>query len=85
MEGKLPNRSNSCADAEGNIVSNTIVPWTEEEVREIRNNLLTDTDYLALVDNTMTDAVKNYRKALRDISSQVGFPNEAVFPIKPRS
>ena len=82
MEGKLPDRSASRADAEGNIISDTPEPWTEEEVREMRNNLLAETDYLALSDHTMTDDVKNYRKALRDISSQSGFPNETVFPTK---
>ena len=83
MEGKLQSRSNSFADAEGNIINDTPVPFSEEEVRKMRNELLAKTDYLALSDHTMTDAMKTYRQALRDIPLQSGFPNETVFPTKP--
>jgi hypothetical protein len=37
-------------------------------LRAKRNKLLSDTDYLALADNTMTEEVKTYRQALRDIT-----------------
>ena len=33
-----------------------------------RNNLLAETDYLALSDNTMSDEMKQYRQDLRDIT-----------------
>jgi len=82
MEGKIQPRSTTMSDPEGNIINDIPQPYTEEEVRKIRNDLLAETDYLALSDHTMTDDIKNYRKALRDISSQAGFPNETVFPTK---
>jgi hypothetical protein len=57
-----------------------------ETLRAKRNKLLSDTDYLALADNTMTEEVKTYRKALRDITiglSTVEEVNAVVFPVKP--
>ena len=55
-------------------------------LRAKRNKLLSDTDYLALADNTMTEEVKTYRQALRDITeglSTVEEVNAVVFPVKP--
>jgi hypothetical protein len=55
-------------------------------LRVKRNKLLSDTDYLALADNTMTEEVKTYRQALRDITiglSTVSEVNAVVFPVKP--
>ena len=37
-----------------------------QNLRENRNNLLAKTDWTALSDNTMSDAMKNYRQQLRD-------------------
>jgi len=39
-----------------------------ESLRNKRNALLAETDYLALSDNTMTEEVKTYRQKLRDIT-----------------
>jgi hypothetical protein len=49
-----------------------IIPQVEldmamETLRAKRNKLLSDTDYLALSDNTMTEEARTYRQALRDI------------------
>jgi hypothetical protein len=55
-------------------------------LRAKRNKLLSDTDYLALADNTMTEEVKTYRQSLRDITiglSTVEEVNAVVFPVKP--
>ena len=55
-------------------------------LRAKRNKLLSDTDYLALADNTMTEEIKTYRQALRDITiglSTVEEVNAVVFPVKP--
>ena len=40
------------------------------ELRNKRNRLLAETDYLALSDNTLSDDMKTYRQALRDMTSQ---------------
>ena len=53
------------------------------EVRQERNSLIAETDYLALSDNTMTSAMQTYRQALRDIPSQAGFPTNVTWPTKP--
>jgi len=53
------------------------------EVREKRNSLIAETDYLALSDNKMTSEMQTYRQALRDIPSQAGFPTNVTWPIKP--
>ena len=39
-------------------------------LRKKRDELLAETDYMALGDTTMTDAWKTYRQALRDITTQ---------------
>ena len=51
--------------------------------RNERNALLAATDYLALSDATLTDAMKTYRQALRDVPAQSGFPDNITWPTKP--
>jgi len=38
-----------------------------EEIRQLRNQKLNETDYLATSDNTMSDEMKAFRKSMRDI------------------
>ena len=57
-----------------------------EYLRTKRNRLLAETDYLALSDNTMSEAMTNYRQELRDITEGLTTAEdvEAVtFPTKP--
>lgn len=54
-----------------------------DNVRGHRNRLLSDTDWMALSDNTMTPAWASYRQALRDITTQEGFPYNVTWPAKP--
>lgn len=57
-----------------------------EDLRAKRNKLLADTDYLALSDNTISDEMKTYRQALRDITNGLTTKDEVeavVFPTKP--
>ena len=37
------------------------------QIREIRNEKLSETDYLAMSDNVMSDDMKDFRKQMRDI------------------
>jgi hypothetical protein len=56
-------------------------------LRAKRNKLLSDTDYLALSDNTMTEEVRTYRQALRDITEGLTTKEQVeavVFPNKPQ-
>jgi hypothetical protein len=55
-------------------------------LRAKRNSLLTQTDYLALSDNTLSAAMSSYRQSLRDLTeglSTVEQVNSVVFPVKP--
>jgi hypothetical protein len=69
-----------------------IIPQVEldmamETLRAKRNKLLADTDYLALSDNTMTEEVRTYRQALRDITEGLTTKEQVeavVFPTKPQ-
>jgi len=57
-----------------------------EDLRVKRNNLLADTDYLALSDNTMSAEMTTYRQSLRDITNgltTVADVEAVVFPTKP--
>jgi len=56
-------------------------PWNE--LRQQRNNLIAETDYLALSDATMTDDMKTYRLALRDLPANTTDPANPVWPTKP--
>jgi hypothetical protein len=56
------------------------------DIRSKRNALLKETDYLALSDNTLSDEMKLYRQALRDITEGVTTLTKAKavkFPVKP--
>lgn len=56
-----------------------------ESNRTKRNALLSETDYLALSDNTLTTTMADYRQALRDITGHTNWPNleEKDWPVKP--
>jgi hypothetical protein len=57
-----------------------------ETLRGTRNSLLSQTDYLALSDQTMSAEMTTYRQALRDITNgliTVGDVEAVVFPEKP--
>jgi hypothetical protein len=53
------------------------------ELRSKRNQLLTETDYLALADSTLTDEMRSYRQALRDLPANTVDPANPVWPVKP--
>ena len=54
-----------------------------QKERDKRTALLTETDHFALSDVTMTDAMRTYRQALRDVPQQSEFPNTITWPTKP--
>ena len=65
------------------VASNLPQQDAERNVRDNRDALLSETDYLALSDNTMSAAMTTYRQALRDITGQAGFPYSVTWPTKP--
>ena len=56
------------------------------DLRSRRNRLLAETDYYALSDVTLSDAMKTYRQDLRDLPAgkdTVDKCNNATWPTKP--
>jgi len=54
-----------------------------EMARAERNAKLAETDWTASSDVTMSDAMRTYRQALRDVPAQEGFPSSITWPTKP--
>lgn len=52
-------------------------------VRTIRNKHLEETDWWELPSQIMTEERTAYRQALRDVTEQVGFPHNVIWPVKP--
>jgi len=52
-------------------------------LRANRDRLLAETDYLALADATLTDEMRAYRQALRDLPANTSDPANVVWPTKP--
>lgn len=78
------------------VLTRTVVDLSEDEIaandaetatanREKRDELIAETDYLALSDNTLTAEMTTYRQALRDITSHANWPNlgDDDWPTKP--
>ena len=63
----------------------TLDATVAETNRKTRDEKLAETDFYALSDVTMTDAMTAYRQALRDITSHSNWPNLADddWPVKP--
>jgi hypothetical protein len=53
-----------------------------KSIRNDRNRRLAETDYLALKDNTLSNDMKTYRQALRDVPKQTD-PDNITWPSKP--
>ncbi len=88
------NDSTGAFDVEGNqvtldqsVVDAAAIEVEAEQVlaslRTKRNRLLAETDYLALSDTSLTDEMKTYRQALRDLPANTIDPASPVWPIKP--
>ena len=57
-----------------------------ETLRKQRNQLLNETDYFALSDQTLTDEMKKYRQDLRDLTNGLTTKAEVdavTYPTKP--
>jgi hypothetical protein len=63
----------------------TLDATTAANHRSERNSKLAETDWAAMSDLTMTDAMKTYRQALRDLPTHSNWPNleDADWPTKP--
>ena len=58
-----------------------------EQVRQKRNNLLSQSDWTVLIDSPLTDEKKQeyitYRQDLRDLPSKYNNPDDVIFPNPP--
>ena len=54
-----------------------------ENLRVKRNQLLAETDYLALSDATLSEDMRTYRQALRDLPANTSDPANPTWPVKP--
>ena len=54
-----------------------------DEVRKQRNELLVETDWYANTDVTMSDEMRTYRQALRDLPASTENSVDIVWPEKP--
>ena len=80
-------------DAEQKEFDDRNTAWTDAaparrmvDLRQKRNALLAETDYMALGDVTLSDAWKTYRQALRDITNTTPSDDalsNITFPTKP--
>lgn len=52
-------------------------------LRTKRNQLLAETDYLALSDATLSEDMRTYRQALRDLPANTSDPANPTWPVKP--
>jgi hypothetical protein len=60
-------------------------PPTEEEVRSMRNDKLSQSDWTQVEDAPVDQAAwATYRQALRDVPQQTGFPSNITWPEKPQ-
>ena len=66
------------------VVDDTPAPDLEAPIRQQRNALLAASDWTQVADAPVDQAAwAVYRQALRDVTTQAGFPNEVVWPVSP--
>ena len=53
------------------------------DLRTKRNRRLAETDYLALSDATLSEEMRTYRQALRDLPDNTSDPANPIWPVKP--
>ena len=70
-------------DAEEQAWANGADTRAAVSVRKERDAKLTACDWMANSDVTMSDEWRVYRQALRDVSTQAGFPNSVTWPTEP--
>ena len=73
-------------DAEEQAWADGALGRAQDRLRSRRNQLLAETDYLALSDNTLSDDMKTYRQDLRDLPAgkdTVEKCENATWPTKP--
>lgn len=85
LDNGVKREMTTAEETEGVLSGDALVAADLRSLRDMRNLLLIETDWMSASDYSMTDAWKTYRQALRDITktytsmSDDGF----TFPTKP--
>ena len=62
-----------------------VLKW--QQIKQHRDQLLTECDYTQVIDSPLTDANKakfaTYRQALRDLPQSTNNPDDIVWPVQP--
>tara|TARA_R110002167_G_scaffold72742_1_gene204267 strand:- start:332 stop:607 length:276 start_codon:yes stop_codon:yes gene_type:complete len=83
---QLTSEEETARDAEEKAWADAAPARRMVDLRQKRNALLDETDYMALGDVTLSDAWKTYRQALRDITDTTPSDDalsNITFPTKP--
>ncbi len=72
------NRNHTTYNHKGELIESISKDVTWEEVREVRDKKLRQTDFWALKDLTMSQAKKDFRIFLRDLPQNYETANEAA-------
>jgi hypothetical protein len=72
------NRSYEKFGADGTLLESGVRDCTWEQVRAARDQALSDSDWTAVKDRTMSQGWKDYRQALRDLPQDHADANSAV-------
>lgn len=79
---KVPLTAEEIAERES-YVANELPTLLWQELRRERNKRIQETDYLALSDVTLSDEMRAYRQALRDLPANTSDPANPTWPTKP--
>lgn len=84
-ESSIPNNPNEKTfdGATWTQIPNVQADRDMSSLRKQRNKLLAETDWWAMSDVTMTQAQRDYRQALRDITGTYTSLDDVVWPAKP--
>jgi len=85
LDNGVKREMTTAEETEGVLSGDALVAVNLLSLRNMRNLLLIETDYMGNSDVTMSDAWKTYRKALRDITDTYGSMSDDgfSFPTKP--
>ena len=85
LDNGVKREMTTAEETEGVLSGDAKVADNLRSLRNMRNLLLSETDYMGNSDVTMSDAWKAYRQALRDITDTYGSMSDDgfSFPTKP--
>ena len=94
LEGQINDQPAGAFDADGNevVLDKVLVDaatveveaeFAMQQLRVERNKRLAETDYFGMPDVVMTDEMRTYRQALRDLPANTTDPENPAWPTKP--